>query len=260
MLIDWCLQVGYWSRKLATVNSLMRLCLIPLRVKPKDPTANLRHLEERLHEVAPYHPDLVCLPECALTGYLYEVADVQTFAEPIPGPTTEHMSQLARRYKTVLCFGLIETDDKNFFNSAVLLDRHGRMVLHHRKICEQPPFTNGQSVQTAQTELGRLAVLICGDLFDEDTTSQLDSSVDLLLVPMARSFDGRSPDPERWLREEREIYLDGVRALGVTTAIVNALELAEREASFGGALIVDQDGRVLAESPHGTDRALIYEL
>ncbi|MFN4217851.1 MAG: carbon-nitrogen hydrolase family protein [Candidatus Bipolaricaulia bacterium] len=238
----------------------MRLCLIPLQITPQDAAANLSELERRLREASRSRPDLVCLPECALTGYLYEDADVQRFAEPIPGPTTERMGALAREHKIFLCFGLLEVSDKNFFNSAVLLDRHGRILLHHRKICEHPPFTTGTTVQSVKTELGRLSVLICGDLFDEDATSQLDRSIALLLVPMARNFEGRSPDTERWLREERQVYLDGVKAVGVTTAIVNALEVAEQDASFGGALIVDKDGRMLAESPHGTDEVLVYEL
>lgn len=241
----------------------MRLCLIPLKITSRDVAANLVELKRRLREVSCPRPDLVCLPECALTGYLYEDADVQRFAEPIPGPTTERMSALARECKIFLCFGLLEVSDKNFknfFNSAVLLDRHGKILLHHRKICEHPPFTNGTTVRSAETELGRLAVLICGDLFDEDAMAQLDNSIDLLLVPMARSFDQRSPDVERWLCEERQVYLDGVKAVSITTAIVNALEIAEEDASFGGALIVDRDGRLLAESPHGTDEALIYDL
>jgi predicted amidohydrolase len=239
----------------------MRLCLLPLRVRYRDPQRNFRHLEERLSELARSKLDLVCLPECALTGYLYDESDLKKFAEPIPGPTTERMGELARNYKIFLCFGLLEAESENFFNSAVLLDRRGRILLHHRKICEHPPFTNGTTVQTVETELGRLAVLICGDLFDEEATSQLDHSVDLLLVPMARGFDGRSPDPERWEREERKVYLDGVRAVGATTAIVNSLEIDSDElADFGGALLVDGAGRMLAESPHGTDKALVYEL
>lgn len=237
----------------------MRLCLIPLKIIPRDVTANLAELERCLREISRFRPDLVCLPECALTGYLYEGTDVQRFAEPIPGPTTERMGALAREYKIFLCFGLLEVSEKNFFNSAVLLDRQGKILLHHRKICEHPPFTNGTRVQSIETELGRLSVLLCGDLFDEDATAQLGRSIDLLLVPMARSFDGRSPDTERWLREERQVYLDGVKAVGITTAIVNALEVSEEDASFGGALIVDRDGRLLAESPHGTDEALGYE-
>lgn len=235
----------------------MRLCLLPLAITPRTLRENLHYLEERLEEIAPQHPDLVCLPECALTGYLFEAEDLENFAEPIPSPATHQLARLACRYKIFLCAGLLERSDSDFFNSAVLIDPQGQLVLHHRKICEQPPFTMGKTVQT---ELGRLAVLICGDLFDEDAVTQLDRKTDLLLVPMARGFSGRSPDPELWQREERQVYLDAVRAVGVTTAIVNALERAEEDASFGGALLVNHEGRLLAESPHGAEEALIYDL
>lgn len=238
----------------------MRLCLLPLRVHYRDPERNFRHLEERLRELASSKLDLVCLPECTLTGYLYDKRDLKRFAEPIPGPTTEHMGELARKHKIFLCFGLLEVAGSQYYDSAVLLNRDGDIVLRHRKIEEHPPFALGDTVRSAETELGRLSVVICGDLFNDEVIEQVDRSSDLLIVPLARSFDGRSPDPERWEREERQIYLDGVRAVGVTTAIVNALEVAEEDASFGGALVVDSAGRVLAESPHGTDETLIYDL
>jgi hypothetical protein len=51
---------------------------------------------------------------------------------------------------------------------------------------------------------------------------------------MARSFDGKSPDLERWLREERQAYVDEVRKVGITTLIVNSLEdPLLPDASFG---------------------------
>ena len=239
----------------------MRLCLLPLRIRYRDPSGNLRHLQHRLREVVEYKPDLVCLPECTLTGYLYEERDLKRFAEPIPGPTTERMGELARRYKIFLCFGLPEAAGSQYYNSAVLLDREGEILLHHRKIEERPPFALGQEVKAVDTELGRLCVIICGDLSSEDVIRQVDPSVDLLIVPIARSFEGKAPDPERWEREERQVYLDGVRAVGVTTAIVNSLEIgADELPDFGGALLVDGSGRLLAESPHGSDIPLIYDL
>lgn len=160
-----------------------------------------------MKEVASPRPDLVCLPEVTLTGYLYEEDDLRRFAEPIPGPTTEQMGKLAQNYGISLCFGLIEVAGPRIYDSAVLLDRNGEIVLRHRKIEELPPFARGDSVSTVDTELGRLCIIICGDLFNVDVVRRLDRSVDLLLIPLARSFDGSSPDPERWEREERRAYL-----------------------------------------------------
>ena len=157
----------------------MRICLVPLKTEPRAPAANLEHLKQRLTKIAHHQPDLVCVPECTLTGYLYEEEDFRQFGESIPGPTTEKMGQLARMYGIHLCFGLIEVAESGVYNSAVLL--------------------------------------------------------------------------------ERQVYLDAVQVIGVTTLIVNSLETHTDLPSFGGAMIVNAKGELLAESPHGTDDVLIWE-
>ena len=110
------------------------------------------------------------------------------------------------------------------------------------------------------TRLGHLGILVCGDLFAPEVVRRLDPNLDLLLLPMSRAFDRRSPDAARWEREERRAYLEAVRAAGVPTAIVNAREVDAAEPAFGGALLVGADGRLLAEAPHGTDEALLCEV
>ncbi|GIW02128.1 hypothetical protein [Roseiflexus sp.] len=90
---------------------------------------------------------------------------------------------------------------------------------------------------------------------------KLNKRADLVIVPLARGFDGASPDLKRWLREEHQAYVDAVRTLGVTALMVNALEdSAQPEASFGGAMVVGPRGDILSESPHGTDEALISDI
>ncbi len=238
----------------------MRLCLLPLQTEPRNPQANLRRFEARLESLADFRPDLVCLPECAFTGYLYAEDDLARFSESIPGPTVAHMAQVARRYGIFLCFGLLERAPEGVYNTAVLLDPQGNLLLRHRKNAEQPPFVCGSRVPVAETPFGRLSVLICGDLFHDETIERLPQGVDLLLVPMARAFDERSPDAPRWERTERDAYREAVRRVGVPAAIVNALETGIPEPSFGGALLVGAGGELLAEAPHGSDEALLYDL
>lgn len=239
----------------------MRVCLLPLKIVPGNPAKNLRHFEQRLQEIASRQPDLICLPECAFTGYLYEEADLARFAEPIPGGMTAAISHLARSYHSLICFGMLERTPQGVYSSAVLVDRAGQVVLVQRKITEQPPFATGSEVQIAHTEFGWASILICGDLFDDTVKSRIDSRTQLLLVPLARSFEGKSPDLDRWLKEERQAYLDEVKKTGILTLMVNVLEARTLpEAAFGGALIVREDGTMLAESPHGSDQALIFDL
>jgi predicted amidohydrolase len=239
----------------------MRVCLIPLRIEVRNPSANLQHFQQRLKEVSQYQPDIVCLPECAFTGYLYDEQDFQRFAEPIPSQTTSALSLLAKEHRCYICFGMLEKTSEGVFSSAVLINKTGEIVLVHRKIFEQPPFINGSEVKIIDTEFGRLAILLCGDLFEDEVKAKLDKRMNALLLPLARSFDGKSPDLERWLKEERQAYADEVKKVGVTGLIVNLLEnSSEPEASFGGAMIVNSNGEILVESTHGTDEALIYNL
>lgn len=236
----------------------MRVCLFPLKVQVRNPVLNMGRFQERL-ETFPLKPDLVCLPECAFTGYLYTEEDFRHFAEPIPGPTTEAMAGLARRHQTWLCFGLLERAPEGVYSTAVLLDRRGVLRHRHRKNVEKPPFRRGSEVATVESEFGRLGMLICGDLFDEEVVARL-GRPRLLIVPMARSFDGRSPDRERWEQEERQVYLEAVRQAGCLTFLVNLLEDTADDAAFGGALVVNERGELLAESPHGSDEVLVYDL
>jgi predicted amidohydrolase len=239
----------------------MRVCLVPLRIEVRNPSANLRHFRQRLTEIVPHQPDMICLPECAFTGYLYEEQDLESFAEPIPGDTTDVLSRLAKANRCYICFGMLEKAEEGIYSSAVLFDKSGEIVLVHRKINEKPPFASGCNVQAIKTEFGNLSVLLCGDLFSDDVKVKLPEQVEWLILPMARSFDGKSPDLERWLREERQAYVDEVRKVGITTLIVNSLEdPLLPDASFGGAMIISRDGKVLAESTHGTDEALIFDL
>jgi predicted amidohydrolase len=240
----------------------MRVCLIPLKIEVKNPAANLRHFEQRLAEIARHQPDLICLPECAFTGYLYEESDLEKFAESIPGETTAVISRLARENHCYICSGMLEKAKEGIYSSAVLFDKFGKIALVHRKISEQPPFATGNNVQVIDTELGRLSILLCGDLFDDAVKNKLgDKQAEFLLLLLARSFDGKSPDLERWLKEERQAYADEVRKVGSTALIVNSLEDSSLpEASFGGAMIISPDGEILAESTHGTDEVLLFDL
>ena len=69
----------------------------------------------------------------------------------------------------------------------------------------------------------------------------------------------RSPDAERWPREERRVCLKALRRARRPTVFANALEDIPSEGVFGGAMTIGADGQLSAESPHGTDEMLAYD-
>lgn len=63
----------------------------------------------------------------------------------------------------------------------------------------------------------------------------------------------------RWLKGERQVYLEAVKIAGRPTVIVDALEDAPSEPAFGNPMVVSANGELLADSPHGTDEMLLYD-
>ena len=96
--------------------------------------------------------------------------------------------------------------------------------------------------------------MICGDLFDDYLTEQVKSlKVDWLLYPFARCFDDGSHDQERCDEEEKPEYVESALKTGASCIMVNYLssqDLGDGN-SFGGAMVVGKDGRILKEVPLG---------
>ncbi len=197
---------------------VVRVCLMPLRIEAGNPALNFMRFQQKLEEVASFRPDIVCLPKCAWSGYLYEEKDFEAFAEPISGPRTQAVSALARKYHCHIPFGMLERVPEGVYSSALWIDQNGEIVLHYRKISKGSPFQHGSEVRYVTVDAGRFAVLLCGDLFNEEIQAKIERDVDALLVPLARSFDGKSPDLERWLREERQAYAEAMHKIGVMLA------------------------------------------
>src|SRR5699024_3121076 len=65
-------------------------------------------------------PDILCLPEIMTTPYFctVDMNNYEKFAEPVPGPTTERMSEIAKRFKTNIIGTAYEFDQEldRFYN------------------------------------------------------------------------------------------------------------------------------------------------
>jgi predicted amidohydrolase len=76
---------------------------------------------------------------------------------------------------------------------------------------------------------------------------------------MSRSFGGDCHNKEQWVKREKWVYARQVASIGVTSLLINAFEPGE-DGSFGGSLIISQDGKIIAETEIEQPSTLIYEL
>ena len=106
--------------------------------------------------------DIACLPE--------EFAG--TNAEPIPGPTTKAVGELAKKHHMyVVCPIREQAADGRQYNTAVLLDREGNVAGSYRKVFVfwgEGLNLSEEGVKVFDTDFGRIAMLACFDAnFDE---------------------------------------------------------------------------------------------
>lgn len=145
--------------RLASVN------LRPLNTGSRE--ASIERFAEVVDAKVGDEVDVILLPEGATvvgTGKHYTEV-----AETVPGPTTERLGRLAREKNAYLIVGLYERENTVVYNTAVLLDRQGRVAGKYRKVYlpreeMQAGLTPGDSYPTFLTDFGRIGIMICWDV------------------------------------------------------------------------------------------------
>jgi N-carbamoylputrescine amidase len=132
---------------------------------------NMRLAADAARGAARQHVDFLNLPEAADWGWLYQQA--RRDALSIPGKYTDWLADLARQHHLWISAGCLERDGQKVYNSAVIIDRAGRIVLKHRKIDTLEWLTKhlydqgrAEDIRTIETEFGRIGLTICADNFN----------------------------------------------------------------------------------------------
>jgi len=228
---------------------------------------NLKRVEKLVAIAYKNKCNFICFPECAITGLPTEdyKHDIKLGTE-IPGYTTNKIAGWARRYNIYIAIGLLGRQNKKLFDTAVLFDNTGNILLKYRRINPQwhskyvskQYYSEGRLFKTCNLEFGKFGFAICGDIFDDRVINHIKKSkIDYLLVPMSRSFGEGCLDRNEWHKKEKYFYAQQIKKIGVNAFLVNAYEPGN-DGSFGGALIISKEGKIVAESDVGLDSILIY--
>lgn len=175
-----------------------------------DLEANLETSTKGIADAASKGAQLVLLPELLTSLYFCQTEDTNNFdlAEPIPGPTSERLSKLAKEHGLVIVGSIFERRAAGIYhNTAVVLDSDGSLAGTYRKmhIPDDPGyhekfyFTPGdQGFRPIQTSLGKLGVLVCWDQwYPEAARLMALNGAELLLYPTAIGWDSRDDDAEK---------------------------------------------------------------
>jgi N-carbamoylputrescine amidase len=197
--------VGASGAEAAQRHPALRIALAQIDLDDGNLARNMEIASEAAANAARHHPDFLCLPEAVDFGWLHQQG--RRDALPIPGPYTDLLASLARRHNFWISAGCLEKDGDHVYNSAVIIDRSGRIVHRHRKIRTLPDLTRhiydagpADAPLTVDTEFGRIGLTICADNFDIEIPKRAAAAGAWLLVA-PHGFAAPVADMEKNARE-----------------------------------------------------------
>jgi len=251
----------------------MRLALLQ-HACAEDPEVNLRHAEALIREAADQGAELVITPELFLSRYFCFEEDEAHFrlAEPIPGPRTRRLGEVARACRVHLHASLFERRAPGLFhNTSVLFNPEGEIVERYRKmhIPDDPSyyekfyFTPGdRGWRVAPAGDVRLGMLVCWDQwFPEAARLTAMRGADLLVYPTAIGYLAGEPEPEQRRQQEAWITVQRGHAIanGVFVAAVNRVGREGELTFWGGSFVVDPGGEILAQAGQTREQILTVD-
>jgi len=262
-----------------------RVGLVQMSATP-DPEKNLQRAIDRVHQAAARGAQIVCLPELFQTQYFCQREDAALFdlAEPIPGPTTAHLSEVAKQLKVVLVASLFEKRAPGVYhNTAVMIDSDGSLRGIYRKMhipddplyYEKFYFTPGDlGFKAFDTQVGRVGTLVCWDQwYPEGARLTALQGAQLLFFPTAI---GWHPDEkaqfgqaqyDAWQTIQRAhaiangVYVAAVNRVGFEEGDVRGNKASGKGLEFwGGSFLADPFGRIIALASHDKEEILIGDV
>jgi N-carbamoylputrescine amidase len=244
-----------------------------------DPDRNLAAALGAIRTAAKKGAKVICLPELFRSLYFCQEEEHAQFelAEPIPGPSSDALSKIAKDLKVVVVGSLFERRAAGLYhNTALVFEADGSIAGTYRKMhipddphyYEKFYFTPGDlGWQAAETRFGKLGTLVCWDQWYPEAAR---------LTAMKGALVLFYPTAIGWHPAEKKQHgagqLDAWRTIQRSHAIANGVYVAsvnrighEGPKSggiefWGNSFVCDPFGKVIAQASADKEEILLAEI
>jgi N-carbamoylputrescine amidase len=222
---------------------------------------NLLRIESFVREAADKGVDVICFPETSITGYSVQEI-ISSYAEPIPGPSSDALVSISRSTGLTILSGLIERGDgDSLFISHIVTSPHGLGSVY-RKLHLAPNegniYSHGNEFPIYRHAKMIFGIELCYDThFPELTTILALRGVEVLFLPYASPRETSVEKGERWLR-----YLPA-RAYDNSIFVVACNQVGnydEGGAFPGVAMVLDPKGHIIVNAYGDEEKIVIADL
>ncbi len=244
------------------MKEIFNVALAQISCQQADKAKNLTKIKNIVAKAKKLGAELVIFPELSLTGYVVR-DEIYELAERIPGPSTRTMEGVAKKNQIHLVFGMPEISAKTeatLHNSAVLIGPEGFIGKYHKMYLpthsifeEKRYFRPGYETAVFDTELGKLGLIICYDIYFPEVTRLTRLKGAELIVCISAS-----PGVRRSFFE----VLTVARAIENTAflAFVNLAGIQDGLQFWGGSRLIGPSGRILVQAKYDEDDFVMGEV
>ena len=245
-----------------------------------NPRQNLRRATAGIREAARKGAAVVCLPELFRSRYFCQREDSEAFdlAEPIPGPTTQALGNVAQKAKVVLIAPVFERRAAGIYhNSAAVIDANGKLAGLYRKMhipddpgyYEKYYFTPGDlGFHAVHTRVGSIAPLICWDQWYPEAARLVAlEGAGIIFYPTAIGWHPHEKEAHGAVQRDawRTVQRGHAIANGVYVVAVNRIGHEEVAGGagiefWGSSFVADPQGVVIAEASTDREEVLLAEI
>jgi predicted amidohydrolase len=222
---------------------------------------NLARMEDFARQAASQKVQILCFPELALSGYTLR-KKILSQAEPIPGPSSDAVLEMARKHRVLILTGMIERDRQGrAYISHIAASSQGLLGIY-RKIhlgpAEEGIFHPGAEPAVFCYAGWTCGIELCFDgHFPELSTLLALKGSQVIFIPHASPRESAAEKRDRWLR-----YL-AARAYDNSAFLVACNQVGPSEMGLdfpAAALILSPRGEILAANKGGGEEIVTAEL
>ncbi len=251
----------------------VKLGLIQMAAAP-NAAAGLKKAQEKVIQAAKKGAKIICLQELFRTNYFCQTYDPKLFelAEPIPGPSTQAFSKLAKKLNVVIIASLFEKRTEGVYhNTAVVIDADGSIAGKYRKMhipddphfYEKFYFTPGDlGFKAFQTKYAKIGVLVCWDQwFPEAARLTALQGAQILFYPTAIGWHEAEPKnvAKGQLTGWQVVQRGHAVANEVFVAVTNRVGKEGPVKFWGNSFVSDPFGSVMVQAGEDKEEILIVE-
>ena len=244
------------------IKNRFKIATVQLNSRLGDVKTNLTRAIDYIDQAVSLGAEIILFPELYLQGYCAD-QDLTKTSETIPGPTTDVLLGVSKKYNVYIVMGMARKDTGYphlVYNSSCFIGPNG-MVGYYDKIHlgtfhpyrEGMYFAPGNLTPVFNTRMGPMSLQICYDVFFPELTRTYAIKGSLVNLVISAGPDA--------FRDSWRVMLQA-RAIenAFPTVYCNVVGKQKDFNFFGGSMIVSASGAVTSEAKFGEEDMLVSDV